>query len=385
MGLVIPALFLIFAATFGGLSLKFAGLVHLRHIGLAFLMCGFGIFVQAAWWPSHFQANAIIATASYLVGAQCLAEALSRRSARSLGPVFHVAAFFVPMLATVVCLFAIPSVIARVYILNFSFGSILLFAAWRNRQLLNGSGADKILLWTIVLVGAHFFPRTLLTASTFQSSTDGGYGGSTFWLVLQYSITLLAAAGAVSMLVVTGADIVASLKRERDTDALTGLLNRRGLELQVDELSKTPVGGRSVILADLDNFKAINDTWGHSVGDEVLKEISERIDQVTRKGDIVARIGGEEFVFVITASLAEAALFAERVRSAIESRPIETLEGSLEMTTSLGVSAYGAHDSFWDVVKNADAALYSAKRAGRNTTRVHGSVALEAAGPTGVI
>lgn len=377
MGPIIPALFLMFAATFGALSLKVSALGYLRYLGLAFLACGIGIFVQTAWWPAHSQANSIIATAMYLAGAQLFAEAVSRRSGHTLGRVFHVAAFGLAMASTAYSLFASPDLIARVYILNFSFGSILLFGAWRNRQLLQGDAADKILLWTIIVVGVHFLPRTLLTATSFSSGDVVGYSETTFWIALQYSMTLLAAAGAMAMLVVTGADIVASLKLERDTDALTGLLNRRGLELQVDALSKAEGGDRSVILADLDNFKAINDTYGHTAGDLVLQIISKRLDQITREGDIVARLGGEEFVFVINAPLAEAVQFAERIRTFIESEPINALEVSLDVTTSLGVSAYGPHDSFWDVVENADAALYLAKRAGRNRTCAHGGSSLE--------
>lgn len=372
MALIIPALFLIFAATFAGLSLKFAALRYLRHIGLAFLLCGIGIFVQTAWWPAHSQANALIATAAYLAGAQFFAQSMSRRSGRTLGMGFHLAAFSLVILATAWFLFVSPHLLARTYILNFSFGAILLYASWQNRHLARGNAVDKAMLWTFILIGAHFFPRTLLTAASFQAA-DSGYSATVFWVALQYSITLLGTIGAIALLVITGADILASLKEERDTDPLTGLLNRRGLEGQVDALVRARGLRAAVILADLDNFKAINDTHGHAGGDQVLQTIADRLLQVTRMSDIVARIGGEEFVFVITAPPEEAAAFAERVREAVEREPVTIRGASLEVTASFGVAAFDRRGNFWDAVKNADAALYAAKRAGRNTIRLHRS------------
>src|SRR5690606_19819552 len=107
---------------------------------------------------------------------------------------------------------------------------------------------------------------------------------------LQYSITLLGTIGAIALLVITGADILASLKEERDTDPLTGLLNRRGLQGQVDAWARARGLRAAVILADLDNFKAINDTHGHAGGEQVLQTIADRLRQITRMSDIVARI-----------------------------------------------------------------------------------------------
>lgn len=157
------------------------------------------------------------------------------------------------------------------------------------------------------------------------------------------------------------------LHQENSTDPLTAVTNRRGLDAVLTVLSqdKTPV---AIVLLDIDNFKLVNDTYGHSVGDEVLKTIASVAVEQVRETDIVARLGGEEFVVVLPNTTPESALlFAERLRFSIEHThfgPCGTI------TISLGVAQYPAHASSVDgALKLADRALYQAKRDGRNCTR----------------
>src|SRR5690606_29012846 len=93
---------------------------------------------------------------------------------------------------------------------------------------------------------------------------------------LQYSLLIITNAGAIALLGVAGADIFATITRERDTDALTEILNRRGLEASVTASGKGRTG-RAVIIADLDEFKSINDRFGHDAGDQVLKAVAQRM------------------------------------------------------------------------------------------------------------
>lgn len=372
MGFITPALFAIFAATFGALSFKFATLRHLRSFAVAFLLCGIAIFVQISFWPANLDANSLIATALYIAGALLFAEGILIRSDRSMGLTFHAVTFVTLMAATAYYLLVDPNLLVRVYIINFGFGVILLSAAWRNRALMSGTLADKVVFWTFAIVGAHFFPRTIMTAATFADA-DAGYGATLFWIVMQLSVALLATAGALALLVITGADVFAAMKLERDTDVLTGVLNRRGLESAVDRLAARANGtDAAVIILDLDNFKAINDELGHAAGDMVLKIVAERLVASVRTGDLVARIGGEEFVFLVAGSTRDAAAFAERVRLIIESTPIQGNGLSLNVTASLGVAPYRPNENFWDAMKSADTALYAAKRAGKNVIRVQG-------------
>jgi diguanylate cyclase (GGDEF)-like protein len=157
------------------------------------------------------------------------------------------------------------------------------------------------------------------------------------------------------------------------TDGLTGLLNKRSLEealardLARADRTESSIG---LVMVDVDFFKKVNDTHGHQVGDEVLKAVSQILCSSLRTGDVAARYGGEEFMTVLPGSDAEGALIvAERIRKRLEQTEIQTSVGPLRVTASFGVASVRGPDCRTcakDLVARADAALYEAKRAGRN-------------------
>lgn len=159
-------------------------------------------------------------------------------------------------------------------------------------------------------------------------------------------------------------------------DALTSLLNRGTIvELLVHELTRTrrENGCTIAVLGDLDHFKLVNDTYGHVVGDEVLREVSKRLLNSVRSYDFVGRYGGEEFLVVInncdtTKSLER----ADEIRSAICRLPIVTSRGPLSVTISIGVIASRGRklETVEEFLGEADRALYAAKAAGRNCCRL---------------
>lgn len=154
-------------------------------------------------------------------------------------------------------------------------------------------------------------------------------------------------------------------------DALTGLYNRRHFfELAEFEFQRAHRYQRelSVIMLDIDDFKMVNDTYGHIIGDQVLQEIAESCRQETRKVDIVARYGGEEFIFLLPEIDIETAMqVAERLRENIATRKITTRAGSVTVTASLGLSNLTEdYPNLESLLIAADAALYQAKETGRN-------------------
>ena len=159
-------------------------------------------------------------------------------------------------------------------------------------------------------------------------------------------------------------------------DDLTSLLNRGAtLELLANELSRSrrEKSFTAVLMADLDFFKKINDMYGHSVGDEVLREVARRLLVSVRPYDLVGRIGGEEFLVVLNNCDSDGAMDrAEQLRQAIAAAPVITAGSSISVTMSFGVISC----QYWDstspdeFVRNADAALYAAKHAGRNCCRM---------------
>jgi len=156
------------------------------------------------------------------------------------------------------------------------------------------------------------------------------------------------------------------------TDGLTKLHNHRHFQ---DELARAFEESQryqrplSLAMIDIDFFKKVNDTYGHAVGDEVLKIVSKRYADSVRSTDLVARYGGEEFaVMMPETELDDAIAFAEKIRALIEDTPIETQAGPLQATVSLGVSSvpHTKIHSSKELIVAADKALYRAKRNGRN-------------------
>ncbi len=163
-----------------------------------------------------------------------------------------------------------------------------------------------------------------------------------------------------------------SIKNIAIYDTLTGLYNRRyfeerlGVDAQKSFYSRTPL---SLVMVDIDHFKKINDTFGHTEGDQVLCKISSLLKTSVRKKDTVARYGGEEFILILPeAGLEESFVIAERIRRQVENTSFEVGQAQVNLTLSMGISNFPSHraKSKEDLVKMADQALYDAKRGGRN-------------------
>ncbi len=189
------------------------------------------------------------------------------------------------------------------------------------------------------------------------------------WVDVMISVSVVAV--VVLTLVDRNDQLLSRLAEEARTDALTGLLNRRGFEERaVLELAHARRDDRTVAVVtfDIDYFKRINDEWGHETGDRVLARIGHLLSRESRDIDVAARFGGEEFVVLLPGCTStDAHGFAERVRSALER---EDPEGLPAVRVSAGVLAAVAPPSIEVMLHGADSALYSAKRAGRDRTVV---------------
>jgi two-component system cell cycle response regulator len=156
------------------------------------------------------------------------------------------------------------------------------------------------------------------------------------------------------------------------TDGLTGLHNRRYMEGHLRTLvAQSQQSGRalSMLVADIDFFKSVNDTYGHAAGDNVLKEFAQRFRRNTRGIDLACRLGGEEFVIIMPdTDLARAIQVGERLRATIAAEPFHIGAGqTLDVTASVGVSTLESRDDTPEALfQRADNALYAAKRRGRN-------------------
>jgi two-component system, cell cycle response regulator len=169
------------------------------------------------------------------------------------------------------------------------------------------------------------------------------------------------------------------LSSQTRTDPLTGLANRRTFDDFLHRQLVTPATARrgevlGLLVIDLDRFKDVNDTYGHTVGDQVLRAIATLLARVTRRDDLAARFGGEEFVVVLPhTGPAGVARAADRLRQAIAGLDISTRSGTLRVTASIG-GACATHGSGPEaalaLIDRADVKLYEAKRSGRNACHI---------------
>jgi len=170
----------------------------------------------------------------------------------------------------------------------------------------------------------------------------------------------------------------ARLEQLAQTDPLTQLLNRRALTERITAEMERALrydSTMALLMIDLDHFKKVNDTYGHLVGDDVLRDVGQLLSDTIRSADIVARYGGEEFLILLPETDdAGAESFAERIRSAVEEHQFASvsLAEPLRLTASVGVAVYPAAriESVEDLFTRADAALYRAKADGRNRVRM---------------
>lgn len=345
---------------------------ELAWMGSSFIALSCGITVQLATrdWP--LVAHVLSFSACYLLATAASGQALAQRLQ------VHMPRGLAWLLVTVVVGAQIwfsavdPNLPIRVAALSISalllMGLPLLY--WQRMQPRNRF--DQLLRWVYVVCILTNIARTLLQLPQTEHASPSDFMGSTFWTVIQFFALVLGLSLAGCMFFAVLHDVLQQLHIDRNTDALTQLLNRRGWHARLEQLQKSEGSQagqtHSLMLADIDHFKQINDSLGHAVGDEVLQQVARLFQQQVRGEDVVCRHGGEEFVvLLVNTPLAAGQQVAERIRQRIQQLPLPQLQGHV-LTISIGVAqleglttADVAH-----ALTLADNQLYAAKHAGRN-------------------
>ncbi|MBN9444827.1 GGDEF domain-containing protein [Bosea sp. (in: a-proteobacteria)] len=256
-----------------------------------------------------------------------------------------------------------------IFVLNLAASIILFVTAW-DYWLGRAEARLAITLLTAlyVLTGLSFIPCAVLLAIDGRWVLSAAPSNWAEDLNIAACLATLAGIGALS-LALNQARLARGHKRDAETDALTGLLNRRAL---LDRIAGEVVGPAALIIFDIDHFKRINDLQGHLAGDEVLRAFGEILIS-NRSHGLAARLGGEEFALLMPhASLVSAAIVAETVRARLAKRHFAGGAGSFGCTLSAGVAR--SEESIIDfdaLLQDADKALYAAKHSGRDRVAVN--------------
>lgn len=378
--LIGPAVVLIFALTFLLIWLLDRARWHILCFSLAFAFYSLGVTVQILDLTPESGLETELSALLYLLSAISLVEGLLQRASAGGGTIRYVAVVTAILSAISYFHYISDNLAARICIQNIGMALILLVALPRLGSMKRGMLTDRILYWALLLFALHFVPRTLLVIVS-NGALDG-LGASPFWVVLQIAMPLFGMVLALSLLATSAADTITDLQREKDTDPLTGLLNRRGFDATAERVIGTSRDGLfSLIVCDIDHFKSINDTYGHRSGDNVLRSVATILREASRGGDVVARIGGEEFVVLLRETDAVVArMFAEGLRENLERARFTAVAPGRSVTASFGIAQRRDGETVWDVVSRADRALYGAKNAGRNRSLIDGVETFSPAG-----
>jgi len=194
---------------------------------------------------------------------------------------------------------------------------------------------------------------------------------SQFVMVESIAAIVLMAFGIVML---ANEQVTLELRAIAERDPLTGVFNRRSFLTLLDKSishSDRMASPLSIMLIDLDHFKKINDTWGHKSGDEALRHFVAVAVPCIRNGDIIGRVGGEEFAILLPdTDITKAATVAERLRCEVAARPVKNEHGSITLTVSIGVTHYRKDEAPEVTLHRADNAMYTAKDKGRNQVEV---------------
>jgi diguanylate cyclase (GGDEF)-like protein len=293
-------------------------------------------------------------------------------------------------------LFLLPSALffgaADRYISRVERPELVMFAAWVGSELmiagavaLQGGARISAIAWLaipVITLSSRFSARGVVAGVGVACalSLAVGFGIDPSAVIASPELEIAPLALILCVAVLSTPLMSSDIQHRNDSviDQLTGMLNRKALEVRAHELGMQsrltgqPVG---VIVADIDNFKRINDNHGHATGDAVLRDVAYRLRKQLRAFDLAYRLGGEEFLILLPGSdLQHTAELADRLRRGIADG--ETVDGVL-VTISAGVGASNPGESFdyQQVFAGADAALYRAKRSGRNRVELAGESA----------
>ena len=259
---------------------------------------------------------------------------------------------------------------ARLYAANATYGLILALGCQTAARKTDLEALDKVILFLLAMGAAQFFIRPITAVMVEGAMTAEEYRETPFYAIMVVWLAVSSLLMALSLLVAALTDQMRKMREASELDPLTNLRTRRAFETEVMaafDRAKDEGVTVSLVVADIDHFKAVNDVYGHQVGDRAIARFGEVIAGMVRTSDIAGRIGGEEFCILAWNCDGErAAAMAERIRTRFSDTEIPGMAANTRLTASFGVAGRQANEGYGKLFARADAKLYAAKEGGRD-------------------
>lgn len=374
--LLTPLLSLTLAAAFCLLWLYRSDRLHLVMIAAAYVGSSFGFLFQLFTLPAGMPFTRLLSIISFTLAVSCVASAILSRYGRNV-PWLAIGLTGAGGLAAFSWfMFVHPDLTWRILAVNLSFGGISLIVAAELRTVARRGPVERMLIVLALLAAANFIVRPVVLLAINGPYTDyQDIHTSAYWTSAILAHAIISLLLALCLFAGEALDLIRKLRFESVTDPLSGLLNRRGFEASATEMLDKCLSGRlpvSLVLADLDRFKAINDSHGHAAGDRVIAAFAARLQSAAGERAVAGRLGGEEFAILLPlADAASARLLADAVRRAFSGEDIMGLPRGVRLTSSFGIAVRSGDESLQDLMRRGDEALYLAKRDGRDCVRLH--------------
>lgn len=386
IGLLNPGIGVLLAAAFFLLWLNQRSQTYVAIAAVSYVMSSLAFLIQDVGPSLPMDLNRLPANVCFLLAACLLIGAVLRRYGLRI-PYLAFAAIVIAGTAGMWWfLVEQPSLTWRIYLINFLLGTVAAIGAVKLRNVEKRHAIDRLLFWVTVISAANFYLRPaiiMLVVGTFDDF--GSFQQSLYWTTVQFTQALISIMFALSLMVAIAIDLIGELKREANTDKLSGLLNRRGFEQEGAALlarCREQNLSACLMIADLDHFKQINDNWGHAAGDRVIGLFGQQIAAQASGYMVAGRIGGEEFAVIVPGiGLGAARRFAEALRTGLAERAAGNLPRGLAPTVSVGLCLSTPGAELYDLMRQADEALYRAKALGRDQVQVFTPRAADAGEP----
>lgn len=369
LGLLTPMMALLFAATFAVFWRAGRMKRHVLGFALGYLFFGVGFLVThllpgEAFYTFHTTQFFYTIGVTFFVASTC--ERVGQRvHFPTLGGIYIVSALMLAF-ATGFTDDAGP----RLILINIGYGAMFLvnLVVLLNAQ--RRDWVDTAIIAVTAFQAADFFIRPTLTVMFEQTIPVSEYRDSIYYSLIGLVLGIKSIAGAMVLIGATIVEWTNSLRESSEKDTLTGLNNRAAFEEAMSTIipqAHNEARPLSLVVADIDHFKQVNDIWGHQAGDQAISGFGELIQKMVRGCDTAGRIGGEEFCIAVwNCENAPAERLAERIRLAFAQLKHDGLNDDIRLTASFGVASAREGEHYEHLFARADAALYQAKSNGRN-------------------